>query len=534
MPSSKKQFLLFRFQTKLHTFVWTHSVSDLGEDDFFDLVHSDNFALVLFVTPGCVKCDEITTQFEQASDQSPKANLVRVDCSTNGKVCDDVGVLHVPEVRLSRGRGRLTVYRGDLDPSAYDNPLSLNKFSTKHLVYSRLLSFIERQHGPAVMELTDANYHEFLSTDYVSIVAFIDDQDKNLVELYSQVAEQLRGEYSFAISHNSSRANDEGVARPGILLLSTFDERRSSYEGPFDHDTLQLFIRKYGTPLIGELHPEVYASFAKTNLPLAQILVASPTERDHLVDLLYPLARRLSSVLTFVTVDLNRYPQRAALLNLADGTKLGFAIENVTSTEKFPLKARSVNAESITDFVQDFVAGKLKPEVRSQPIPVEQQGLCVELVGHTFRETAFDETRDVLVEFYTPWCDYCLESHDVLEELAEHYRDVGLSDKISVAKIDVSNNDVPELITGYPTLKLYPAGGHPPVTFQGNYHEPIPLATLISFIHDHGRNQQEARSLQYSDPSIVSEPMIPLEAGQAELASKSSNKPILSQQHEEL
>ncbi|KAG5759700.1 hypothetical protein H9Q72_012179 [Fusarium xylarioides] len=510
------------------TFVWTHSVSDLGEDDFFDLVNSDNLALVLFVTPSCVECDEITTQFEQAVDLSPKTRFVRVDCSTDGKVCDDVGVLHVPEVRLSRGRGRLTIYRGDLDTSAYYNPLSLEKFSTKHLVYYRLLSFIERQHGPAVLELSDANYDEFSSPDYVSIVAFIDDQDKDLIELYSQVAEQLRGEYAFAISHNSSRANDEGVTRPGILLLSTFDERRISYEGPFDHDALQLFSRKYGTPLIGELHPEVYASFAETNLPLAQILVASPTERDHLVDLLYPLARRFSSVLTFVTVDSNRYPQRAAILNLADGTKLGFAIENVTSTEKFPLKAGSVNAESITGFVQDFVAGKLKPEVRSQPVPVKQQGLCIELVGDTFRETAFDDTRDVLVEFYTPWCDYCLQSHDVLEELAVHYRDIGLSDKISVAKIDVSSNDVPELITGYPTLKLYPAGGHPPVTFQGNYHEPIPLATLISFIHGHGRNQQEAR------PSTMSEAMIPLEAEQADSASKSSNKANVRLQHEEL
>ncbi|KAM0211030.1 hypothetical protein ACHAQD_010495 [Fusarium lateritium] len=516
------------------TFVWTHSVSDLGGDDFFDLVHADNLALVLFVTPSCVECDEITTQFEQASGLSPKTSFVRVDCSTDGKVCDDVGVHHVPEVRLSRGRGRLTLYRGDSDTSAYYNPFSLEKFPTKHLVYYRLLSLIKRQHGPAVMELSDANYHEFLSPDYVSIVAFIDDQDKDLIELYSQVAEQLRGEYAFAISHNSSRANDEGVTRPGILLLSTFDERRSSYQGPFDHDALELFIRKHGTPLIGELHPEVYASFAEINLPLAQILVASPTERDHLVDLLYPLARRFSSVLTFVTVDSNRYPQRAAILNLADSTKLGFAIEDVTSTEKFPLKARSVNAESITEFVQDFVAGKLKPEVRSQPVPVKQQGLCVELVGDTFRETAFDDTRDVLVEFYTPWCDYCLESYDVLEELAVHYRDVGLSDKISVAKIDVSSNDVPELITGYPTLKLYPAGGHPAVTFQGNYHEPIPLATLISFIHDQGRNQQEARPSQYSDSSTMSEAMIPLEAGQADLASKSSNKANSRVQHEEL
>lgn len=263
------------------TFVWTHSVSDLGEDDFFDLVNSDNLALVLFVTPSCVKCDEITTQFEQASDLSPKTNFVRVDCSTNGKVCDDVGVLHVPEVRFSRGHGRLTLYRGDSDTSAYYNPVPLSKFCTKRLVYFRLLSFIERQHGPAVMELSDANYHEFLSTDYVSIVAFIDDNDKNLTELYSQVAEQLRGEYAFAITHNSSRANDEGVARPGILLLSTFDERRSSYEGPFDQDALRLFIRKYGTPLIGELHPEVYATFAEVYQPTRTLIGNPPADQQY-------------------------------------------------------------------------------------------------------------------------------------------------------------------------------------------------------------------------------------------------------------
>ena len=110
------------------TFVWTHSVRDLGAEDFFDLVHSDTIALVLFVTPGCGKCDEITNQFEHASDLSPKASFARVDCSTEGKVCDDVKVLHVPEVRLSRGHDRLTLYSGALDTSAYYNPPSRDVF----------------------------------------------------------------------------------------------------------------------------------------------------------------------------------------------------------------------------------------------------------------------------------------------------------------------------------------------------------------------------------------------------------------------
>jgi protein disulfide-isomerase A1 len=103
-----------------------------------------------------------------------------------------------------------------------------------------------------------------------------------------------------------------------------------------------------------------------------------------------------------------------------------------------------------------------------------------------------------------------------------------------VAKIDVSSNDVPELITGYPTLKLYPAGGHPPVTFDGNYHEPIPLVTLISFIHDNGRNHLKAKPSQFSHSSTMSEASIPLEAGQDDLSSTSSDRANSSLKHEEL
>lgn len=97
------------------------------------------------------------------------------------------------------------------------------------------------------------------------------------------------------------------------------------------------------------------------------------------------------------------------MLNLPADFKTGFAIENVTSTEKFPLKNDGISVEIITQFVDDFVAGRLEPVIRSQPVPAKQQGLSIELVGQTFKDIAFDEERDVVVEFYTPWCDYCLE-----------------------------------------------------------------------------------------------------------------------------
>lgn len=98
-------------------FVLGHSVRDLGADDFSSLARSDDIALIQFVTPGCKACDDFGPHFEQASELSSKASFRRVDCSTEGKVCDDLGVLHVPEVWLSRGHGRLSLYRGPLETS---------------------------------------------------------------------------------------------------------------------------------------------------------------------------------------------------------------------------------------------------------------------------------------------------------------------------------------------------------------------------------------------------------------------------------
>jgi len=40
------------------------------------------------------------------------------------------------------------------------------------------------------------------------------------------------------------------------------------------------------------------------------------------------------------------------------------------------------------------------------------------LVGKTFDNIVFDESHDVLVEFYAPWCGHCKSLAPKYEELA--------------------------------------------------------------------------------------------------------------------
>lgn len=63
--------------------------------------------------------------------------------------------------------------------------------------------------------------------------------------------------------------------------------------------------------------------------------------------------------------------------------------------------------KEIGKFVQDFVDGKIQPSVKSEPIPEKQDGPVHVIVAHNYNDIVMDEDKDVLVEFYAPWCGHC-------------------------------------------------------------------------------------------------------------------------------
>uniref|UniRef100_A0A915JRW5 Thioredoxin domain-containing protein n=1 Tax=Romanomermis culicivorax TaxID=13658 RepID=A0A915JRW5_ROMCU len=56
--------------------------------------------------------------------------------------------------------------------------------------------------------------------------------------------------------------------------------------------------------------------------------------------------------------------------------------------------------------------GRVKPFIKSQPVPKIDNESVKTLVASNFEEVVFDESKDVLVEFYAPWCGHC--KHSVL------------------------------------------------------------------------------------------------------------------------
>lgn len=342
-----------------------------------------------------------------------------------------------------------------------------------------------KQSLPAVSEVTKDTLEEFKKADKVVLVAYLDASDKASSEVLTQVAEKLRDNYPFGSSTDASLAEAEGVTAPALVLYKDFDEGKAVFSEKFDVEAIEKFAKTAATPLIGEVGPETYSDYMAAGLPLAYIFAETAEERKELSDKLKPVAETHRGVVNFGTIDAKAFGAHAGNLNLKTDKFPAFAIQQVEKNQKFPYdQDKEITFEAIKAFVDDFVAGKIEPSIKSEPIPETQEGPVTVVVAKNYNDIVLDDTKDVLIEFYAPWCGHCKALAPKYEELGSLYAKSEFKDKVVIAKVDATANDVPDDIQGFPTIKLYPAGAKDKaVSYSGSR----TVEDLIKFIAENGK-----------------------------------------------
>lgn len=89
------------------------------------------------------------------------------------------------------------------------------------------------------------------------------------------------------------------------------------------------------------------------------------------------------------------------------------------------------------------------------------------------------------------------------DELAELYaKNNDFASKVTIAKIDATANDVPDSITGFPTIKLFPAGAKDaPVEYSGSR----TVEDLANFVKENGKYGVDAFAAQAEEAEEVAE-----------------------------
>ncbi|CAI8603726.1 unnamed protein product [Vicia faba] len=148
-------------------------------------------------------------------------------------------------------------------------------------------------------------------------------------------------------------------------------------------------------------------------------------------------------------------------------------------------------AESLAEFINTEAGTNVK--IAAAPSSV------VVLTPETFNEVVLDETKDVLVEFYAPWCGHCKSLAPIYEKVAAAFK---TEDEVVIANLDADKyRDLAEKyeVTGFPTLKFFPKGNKAGEDYGGGRD----LDDFVAFINEKSGTSRDSKGQLTSEAGKV-------------------------------
>jgi len=454
----------------------------------FSSINTEPLILVEFFAPWCGHCKALAPHYEEAATALKDKNIkvAKVDCVDQADLCQSNGI---------QGYPTLKVYRNGT-PADYTGPRKAEG----------IISYMVKQSLPAVSEVTAANHEEFTHADPIVIVAYVASSTDAPAPAFSATAEKHRDDYLFGLSTDKDAIAAAKVTVPAVVVYRNFDEPSIVYPFPIldaSASDLEDWIKELSVPTLAEVSSENYATYAQSLKPLAYLFLDPSSEhKEEQIAVVKPIASKYKSKMNFVWIDAIKFGDHAKALNLAEVKWPAFVIQNVQKGLKFPYdQSKEVEAVGVEDWVQLYLDGALKPELKSEPIPESQDENVYYLVGKEFDKVIFDDSKDVFVEFYANWCGHCKRLKPTWDSLGDHY--APFKKTLTIAKMEAQENDLPPSapfsISGFPTIKFKQAGTREFIDYEGDRS----YESLVAFLQEHAVNPLDHPDLP--EETVVSE-----------------------------
>ncbi|GFP96150.1 protein disulfide-isomerase [Phtheirospermum japonicum] len=354
-----------------------------------------------------------------------------------------------------------------------------------------IADYLRRQAGPASTEIKSADEAASLINEKkVFIVGVFPKFSGEEFDNFMVLAEKLQTDYDL-ISVIPSMLGCGSVSKATLRLLKPFDKMFVDSQD-FKPDALERFIEESSIPILTTWN--------------------SSTDDDMYINKFFNSPSAHAKAMLFVNLGKDRdafeskYKDVATLYNKGKGIRFLFAdvIDSIghNAFQYFGVKADDAPLLIIQKTEgQKYLKTKIEPDEMaswvkdySEPIPQgsDDEPAVKVVVADTFRDVVFSAGKNVLLEFYVPWCKYCEQLAPTLDEVAISLKD---DPDVIVAKIDATTNDIGSVdidrafeVLGFPDVYLRSARGN-----LTRYIGDRTKEDIISFIQE---NQRQDESIQ--------------------------------------
>ncbi|GFX23191.1 protein disulfide-isomerase [Trichonephila clavipes] len=426
----------------------------LTKDNFEGAVKNKN-VLVEFYAPWCGHCKALEPEYAKAAEtlDAEKSDLflAKVDATSETELAEQHGVRGYPTIKFFR-EGKVMEYTGGR--TADD-----------------IIRWLKKKTGPPATDLTSADAaKQFVDNNEVVVVGFFKDQEGAEAKIYKNVAAEM-DDFSFGITSDDGVYSELKASKDGVVLFKKFDEGRNEFDGELNEENLKKFLKSNSLPLVVEFSHETAQKIFGGDIKAHNLLFISKEASDYesKVEVFRKVAKEFKGKVLFVTINTDDEDHERIMEFFGlkkEDTPTMRLIKLEEEMTKFKPQTSDIGESDIRDFVNGVLEGKVKQHLLSEDVPEgwDKEPVKV-LVGKNFDEVAFDKSKNVLVEFYAPWCGHCKQLAPIYDELAEKYKD---SADVVIAKMDATANELEHTkINSFPTIKLYKKGTNEVVEYNG-------------------------------------------------------------------
>ncbi|PNY07374.1 protein disulfide-isomerase-like [Trifolium pratense] len=428
-------------------------VLTLDNTNFHDTISKHDFIVVEFYAPWCGHCKKLAPEYEKAasilSSHETPIVLAKVDANEekNRDLASEYDVKGFPTIKILRNGGKnVQEYKG---PREADG----------------IVEYLKKQSGPASTEIKSADEASaFIGENKVVIIGVFPKFSGEEFNNFTALAEKLRSDYDFGHTLEAKHLpkGESSVSGPVVRLFKPFDELFVDSK-EFDVEALEKFIEESSIPVVTIFnnepsnHPFVVKFFNTPNAK-AMLFINFTAEGAESFKSKYRETAELykQQGISFLIGDVESSQGAFQYFGLKED-QVPLIIIQHNDGKKF-FKPNLV-PDHLATWLKAYKDGNVAPFVKSEPIPETNNEPVKVVVGETLQDIVFNSGKNVLLEFYAPWCGHCKQLAPILDEVAVSLQKDA---DVVIAKLDATANDIPSdtfEVQGYPTLYFRSASG---------------------------------------------------------------------------